>query len=225
MNNKILDLIKKLLSLATSDNENEAKLASSKATELLTKHNLDMQQLNYATAEYIEENLFEGLKVTNEFKYVSGILVKHFNVRIIKDLRGASTTIRILGDKTNVEVATYTYEYLTIAFKRLFKQWSEENGGSVRDRSSYYYGLVKGFNEQMEQAKKKVESERGLVLVPDAGLVKFMNEQHPKLRSSSTRFNAGNTDATAAGRDAGQNLKVNRGIDGGSTHSNKMIGA
>jgi hypothetical protein len=223
--NKILVLIKKLLSLATSDNEHEAKLASSKATELLTKHNLNMQQLNYATAEYTEEDLFEGLRVTNEFKYVSGILVKHFNVRIIKDLRGASTTIRILGDKTNVQVATYTYEYLTIAFKRLFKQWNEDNNGSARDRSSYYFGLVKGFNEQMEQAKKKVESEHGLVLVPDAGLVKFMKAQHPKLRTSTSRLNAHNADATAAGQEAGQNLKVNRGINDGSFNSNKMLKA
>jgi len=44
MNKKILEKIQKLLSLATSDNEHEAKAAMDKANALLVKHNLSMQE-------------------------------------------------------------------------------------------------------------------------------------------------------------------------------------
>ena len=101
----------------------------------------------------------------------------------------------------------------------------KENGGTTRDRSSYYCGLWKGFDQQMEQAKKKVEGEYGLVLVPDAGLQKFTEDRFSNLRKSFNRLSGGNADAMNAGKDAGLKLKVSRGIDGKSTNSNKMIGA
>jgi len=221
--NKILERIKKLLSLATSNNENEAQLASAKATELLTKHNLDMQQVEHANAEYIENTISEDKRVCNEDKYLSTILVNHFNVKVLKDLRGSTTKINIIGDKVNVEIAEYTYNFLKAQFRQLFRQYMKDTGATTKDRSSYYYGLFKGFNEQMNAAKKKVESEYGLVVVPDAGIAKFMKQQHPRTRSSKNSFNVGNAEAVNAGKDAGKALRVSRGMNS-STTSTKLLG-
>lgn len=43
--NKVVDKIEKLLALAGSDNENEAKAAMMKAQELLAKHKIDKGQI------------------------------------------------------------------------------------------------------------------------------------------------------------------------------------
>ena len=53
MNNKIIEKIQKLLSLSGSENVNEAELAMSKAQELMTKHNIDMQTVDNHDSEYI----------------------------------------------------------------------------------------------------------------------------------------------------------------------------
>lgn len=45
MDTKIIDRIKKLLALAESDNESEAKLAMERANELLLRYNLSSSQV------------------------------------------------------------------------------------------------------------------------------------------------------------------------------------
>jgi hypothetical protein len=212
MENKILEKIKKLLSLATSSNEHEAQLASSKATELLTKYNLDMQSINFAEAEYVETNVFDGSRRKGEHKFICSILDKHFNVKVITITRRGGVKVVMVGDKTNVEVASYVFSFLENSFKQLFTQYRKSTGAPASARQPYYFGLYKGFCTQMEEAKTRAEQERGLMLVPDAALAKHLREQHPGLKTTSSSVKTGNAEAVNAGKEAGHALRVARGV-------------
>lgn len=224
MNNKILDKIKKLLSLATSSNEHEAQAASAMATELLTKHNLDMQAINFSENEYSEESVFHGGRRKVEHKFLCSILSDYFNVQVVTDMTGIGSNIKIVGDKVNLDVALFTFTFLDSAFKRLFNQYRKETGAPAKARQSYYYGLYTGFCTQMEEAKKKAETERGLMVIQDPGLVKYYNDLHPRTRKTTSSCRTGDKGAQEAGTEAGRNLRVSRGIESSGGNTGKYLG-
>lgn len=213
MNTELLEKIKKLLSLAQSDNEHEAKLASSKALELLTKHNLSMQEVEFVGLDYSEEVLDEGKRVSPESKFIDSILNKHFNVFTLQVKRKGSYTLKILGDKTNTEIARYMYLFLNDTFKTLFKQYRKSTGATASSRQSYYMGLYKGFCQQMEDAKNKVEFEKGLVWAGDPGLNKFFKDKYPNAGYSNSYVNTKDMAAQSAGYEHGKNIRVHKGIN------------
>lgn len=53
----IMEKIQKLLSLANSDNENEAKMATARANELLIKYNLNLQQIEDHQNDYMVQTI------------------------------------------------------------------------------------------------------------------------------------------------------------------------
>jgi hypothetical protein len=227
MNNKILDKIKKLLSLATSPNENEAKLASEKAQALLLKHNLSLSELEYEESNYSKETFVEG-RAKVEDKFIGSILTKYFFVTLVKSRKLGG--VYILGEKTNVEIARYTQAYLSQTFKSLFKAYQKETGCPANHRQSYYYGLHKGLAEKLEAQKKAFEeqfkannpdSNYGLV-VTDKALARFVRDQFGNLSSSRSRFNNRSSEAGEAGREAGSKITINRGVSH-SSNSNKVL--
>ena len=70
LNDQIIERIQKLLSLANSDNENEAQLAASKANELLTKYNLSLQEVEGINLEYSEHEVATQLVGTRSQEVV-----------------------------------------------------------------------------------------------------------------------------------------------------------
>jgi hypothetical protein len=215
MNEKsILNKVQKLLSLANSDNEHEAKLAMDRANELLVKHNLTMQQAQ--TDMSYERNVLDDSfgRSPPEFKYICDILCNHFFVKIISSApqRRMKTSVYIMGTETNVAIATYVYGYLKSTFKSLYKVYKKETGSLSHAPSSYYAGLHKGLKAQLSETKKKVEQKAGLVLVPDAGLSRYMTKEFPSTRSSKSRSSIRDRDAFSSGKEAGRNIRISRGI-------------
>ena len=86
--NPIINKIQKLLSLANSHNENEAKAAMNMANTLLLKHNLSIQQIethiDEQKTQYQTKNVKEGLSTLRlHQKLISDLLQNHFFVKII----------------------------------------------------------------------------------------------------------------------------------------------
>jgi len=230
MENKILEKIKKLLSLATSPNENEAKLASEKAQALLLKHNLSLSELDYEESRYSKETLVEG-RAKVEDKFIHAILAKFFFVTLVRSRKIGG--VYILGEKTNVEIARYTKAYLEQTFKALFKAYKKETGCPSGHRQSYYFGLHKGLTEKLEAQKKAFEeqfkannpnSNYGLV-VTDKALARFVRDQFGNLRSSRSKFSNRSDDAQSAGKEAGSNIRINRGLSSSNSGETLAIGA
>lgn len=221
-NTRILDKIKKLLALANSVNEHEAKLAAEQAQRLLVKHNLSMQSTAVGADGIIEETVGEASIYGNPHRrFILAILKNHFFVECILHTRAVGRTVDgrikpativvLVGRDVNVKVATYIHVFLTRQFPKMWLAYKHANSASEKSRKSYYIGLYHGLNEQLTVAKKDVEQKEGLVLVADADLKAHLAQMDLKFKSAP-REKSVNHDAMDAGREDGKNLKLHHAV-------------
>lgn len=228
LKNKIIDKIQKLLALATSPVEAEAKSAAAMANKLLIQHNLTMQDVpDKSQKQYEKDTLFEGSEARTEDKFITSLLGEYFFVRIVtrRDRRAGKTIFIILGEETNVAVARYVYEFLHRAFKDLWKQYQKETGAKSGSKQSYYMGLYKGLQEQFKAKHREVVTDRGLILVKDGDLERFVKDNFDRLRSSSQKVNLNDARAKEQGFEKGKSLHISRGIESSSGNLGKYLGS
>ena len=219
----ILKKIKKLMALAGSSNENEAKLASEKAQELMVRHQLSVQTIESANFDYEEDKLDDIGRFQKEHSLILSILNQHFFVRTYinrewagykNGKRQSKKSLQIVGTPTNVAVAKYIYEYLLHTYKRLWKTYKSENGVTESDKGAYFLGLTYGIKERLKEVKHKVETETGLVVIDDSGLVKRMKEMN--LKSARGPSYNRNSEVEADGREHGKKVQIARALDNNS---------
>lgn len=222
----IIRKIQKLLALAESDNKHEAEAAATKASELLLKYNLDMQTAQQ-NLDYTKEIVFEGARVTKETKWIEGILIDYFHIKILRhyDRRIRETTVYFVGDKANVEVAKYVFEFLSRAYRSLWLEFKKQNNVATKYGATFYYGLTLGIVTKLKSQRAAVEQERGLVLVKDPALQVFFNKQFGPTMESNISLNAFKNDAVKdAAFKKGQELNIARGLNQKSGPGNLKLG-
>lgn len=218
----ILIKIQKLLSLANSDNEHEARAAAEKANALLIKHNLTMQQAKDVSEEYENTVLEMGQRVPVVLKYVNSIVLKHFFVELIRSRVSNKTTIAVLGTKTNVEIAVYVHGYLCLQFEALWKSYKARTGAAANAKQSYWMGLFGGLDRQLSTQRDIVQREVGLVIVKDMGLEKFKASQFGRLtKGTSSKIDINDRSAMAAGKEDGAKLRITKAMH--STGGNNSL--
>lgn len=196
IDNKVIEKIQKLLSLANSDNEHEAKNATTRANELLLKYNLSLQQIEDHQSEYVIETLngSDGLQLKTHQSYITDLLGEFFFVRIhvsntffgqssgrYSRRHGPRTqykkVLQLVGTKENVQIATYIFQYLNEVYPKLWKDYYDRDSSIQQShKKSYYAGLTLGIGRMLEATKWKVEEEMGLVLYDDPALKKFSDD-------------------------------------------------
>ena len=221
--------IQKLLSLAESSNEHEAKAAANMAQELMVKHNL--QSVDLEESEYGENVIDEYKRANVQSKYVIDLLDRFFFVKPVTARRARRnektlrieryTTLEIFGTKENVEIAQYTYGFLMRAFDRSWKEYKRETGAPASSKQSYMVGLWRGLKEQLSTTRKKVENETGLVVVQDHGLSSYMFSKIGATKQRNSRTKVGDSQAANSGKEAGRNMRISRGINQG--HAGKVL--
>lgn len=209
-NQEIIRRVQRLLALANSSNQHEAETAARKASELMIKYNLTLQETK-ASLDYTDDALDLGSREPTEAKYIYPILIEHFRVGLVKSRKNRRTVITILGTPENVEVAKYVFEFLSRTFRKL---WEIDSACFLADhKQSYYSGLRTGLNEKLRETKRNVEQETGLVLVKDNGITKYMNQKFNNLRAGRRNYNyTGDQASRATGIDRGRNINIARGI-------------
>jgi hypothetical protein len=220
---QILEKVQKLLSLASSDNENEARIASAKASELLLKYNLSLSQVKDFQPEYEKKSVSDELLAFQAHHLIICSLVQEFFMVkvLVTSTQGKfnrrTKVISFIGTQVNIQVTEYIYTYLDRMFPVLFDQYRRKNyDAKLTDRKAYYVGLSRGICENLEATKFKVEQEAGLVIVEDANLKKYVASISTKTVNSRSSYSA-NPEALNAGMEAGRNLKIQRGISSSSS--------
>ncbi len=236
----ILDKVKKLLSLAKSDNVIESDLALQKATALAAEHDIDLAVAMLSPNE--RADTFEGKEDVIEFgkkkptfqKYVTWILLNHFNIRIINSGgRFSGVKLTIVGDKPDVDTASYICSYLLTELERRWKYYKASTGVSVRDKQQWAYGVYQGLNTKLTETKKAQLNSRiadipesirpnfnnqyALVLSDKKKKVdEFVNCNHPDLRKGYTpSMNlSGNQSVRSDGFRAGYTMNISRPLEG-----------
>lgn len=243
---EIIDKVQKLLALATSPNEHEAKLAASKAHELLAKYNLSLEQVEESriNEEYVAVDKEPRGSAPPEDRYLFTLLQNYFYVKIVtykysEQFRAKPDAtyvngrlgyrrryrFTLVGRTHNVQIARFVYDFLFRSFRSSFLAFCKAQGlpgsklpGSVK--RGYYHGLYYGLKEQLEaNVQKALADAKALVVAEDPNIKKFMDQQFGKLKDGGQRRNrdAGNQVAIRAGYEDGKNMKIAVGVTGTTT--------
>ena len=230
----ILSKLQKILSRADTSRgatEAEAQNAMAAAQRLAIQHNLDLAAV-MASGPADKPTKLETDKVTlkapNKHRPysepIAHVLQSCFDVHVI--WIGNDATAVLVGEKTDVTLATYTWGWLQEAFPRLFRQYCDAHGmpfvtGTVR--RSYYVGLGQGIrqNNRRQRAEAKADAATGqsfaLVLVKKEEVVQArVAEEFPMLRNISHRARSVNHEALHHGRVEGSKIKLGHGLGGAS---------
>lgn len=159
---KMLEKVKKLLSLAGNNpSEEEAIAASLKAQELIAKYNLDLSDLDKEKLEISQEEYTTG--VDKSWKYGLAQAVAD-NFRVMNYWVGKRKVV-FYGYKQDAMVAVSVFEYLfktgergaRAACRKSYKEYGTETG--------VYYSYTRGFTAGVKSALE-VQSTALMVVTP-----------------------------------------------------------
>ncbi len=218
MENKLLDRIKKLQSLAGNNpSESEAIAAAAKVQELLLEHNLSMADVDGhevgETAEKVGKARYtipnaDELTITWKSYLYHGIAKNNFCNSLSH--RG-TLNISIVGKPSNVIAVCYLADVLINQIERLA---AKEAKSVLRNKAlfqrEYCFGaaqrIVARLREARERSTASVTSQ-ALVLASGAELARVFGGFFPDVRRVSTQV-SGRTSGFGAGRNAGNGISL-----------------
>jgi len=229
-NMRMLDKVRKLLSLARSGNENEAFLAMQKANELIEKYNIDRIDHDRAAKLVYAIIHHKKKRIENYQRQICLILREHFFVNVVYSSlydpadRQIYRTIELLGTVENVRIAEYVYYFLMNQMEILWKAHQRKMSAPASgNKRSYRLGVLKGFHEKLDRQAdawtRQYRPEPGgprtmsaLILAQDRALKEFTKMRFPRLstyRSAGANIDYG---TFQAGINDGKQLNLHKGI-------------
>ncbi len=209
---RVLDKVHKLLSLAQSENLHEAESAMAFANTLLLRHNLSY--VEDRPRGFVSRRLGgESRAIPLHWKLIGSVLSEYFFVECIwvtvylaeedKDTR----QLEISGTPANVQMAEYVHEFLHRAAESL---WREKKKGTKGGSRAFKTGVILGFKEKLGREKAR-NAEKGLVWIADPELSAFFRRRYPRtgvLRGRGVR----SSPSFEAGKNEGRRLVIRRGV-------------
>lgn len=218
---KVIEKIQKLLALAGSGNENEARAALAKAQELMIQHQLDAQTISGHVAPERDPVAHERRTGTREVpwrsRFVDVVLQRHFKVRVV--YQHAPAAVNLVGRATDVAVALYVRAYLLRTYEALFRAYKREHRGA--SAAAYFTGLNQGLSEVLDRDLQHAVTERALVVRPDPALRERVRELFGRTRSLTQR-DISDGQAVADGTVAGRQIVINRGVEGDAAQPKQL---
>ncbi|GHO55499.1 DUF2786 domain-containing protein [Ktedonobacter robiniae] len=217
---KIINKIRNLLALSTSSNPNEAALAAEKATELLMKYNLSLEQVTAKKSEYTWYDR-PDFPNTNWKLGLYTILARTNLCQVIWNSQ--KRVVYLVGRKHNIEVVEYLYAYLTRAIDRLADQgWEAHQVAypytrqTVRTfKGGFRLGAVKAIIERLKASEQSQDGETMALVVVNA---QALDTEVKQRFGSTTRGRAINIgmgqSAVRQGYASGKNIAINPGLSG-----------
>ncbi len=226
---RVLERIAKLLALAESPNEHEARAAMAAAQKLMLRHNLDRPAQEAARGYAFRHLGAPTGRISEHERLLATILSEHFFVetiwvpvwRVLEQKRGS--VLEVCGTPANLEMAAYVHAFLTHTADELWRAHKRELSiDGDRDRRVFFAGVMSGFQEQLASQKTR-SREEGLIWLGDPGLSEFYRKRNPHVRM--VRFGGGpRTEAREHGRAAGRQIVLNKPVASGATSRGKLLG-
>ena len=217
---KAIDLVRKLLALSNSPNENEAEIALAKAQRILTQYNLDLNEitdLDPSCADMSREYV-AGSKYLWHFNLCAAI--SRFNY--CKCIRhagyyGTNVQYAILGRSINVGVVIELYNWITPQLLRLAEVAMVTAPYGVHGmnyKTSFLLGCVSGIRErlktQFERNLCELPKTQALIVRYDEENQEFQDSLYKKLKHvnmSSNVYHGAFSAGRAAAKDVSLSIK------------------
>ena len=221
----LMSKVEKLLSLATSKNENEAQTAMNKARELMISRRIAAPSSSRTETAYDvvqtgplkkrhEAWEYQLASILNRFFFVETLWCDSFDAATGR----SGTRLELYGTAAHLQMADYVHEYLSRLLPDLWTRYKRDHGiRSNRDRRGYFSGVLAGFRAKLTEQDSTL-AER-LAVVPsrsDPQLERFYRYINPRIRSVGGGL-VRDSDAYRDGVDTGRSVTIQRPLesDGG----------
>jgi hypothetical protein len=191
---RIVERIKKLLALSSSQNPHEAALAAAKAQELLFRHNLSLAMVEAAleggSSAYVSDRFDSGGWMHWRRRLLAAVARNNF-------CRGVSyqqtRDVGIVGEPHNVTVVKHLYAFLVREVMRLADLGAKEQHGLDEEESrawkrSFYLGAVRTIAQRLAtQRQRDISADpqaAALVVRKDQELDEAYREHFPTAQSN-----------------------------------------
>jgi hypothetical protein len=240
-NVRILEKVKKCLSLAQSNNENEAFIAMKKANELIEKYNIERIEQG-SDSKYVHAIINHKKKrIENYQRSICLILKDYFFVEVVYsylyDADNGETykTIEILGTAENVIMAEYVYHFLLNQLEILWNAHKSKRGyRSNKKKRSYWLGVLRGFGDKLAHLetdhgnRQKPDTEEltttsALICAQDKMLTHFLDMRFPRLHNHKPQSTTLDRSTFRAGIKDGKQLTLHRGVTQNSSFQGKLL--
>lgn len=181
--NKIIDKIEKLLSLAGSDNENEARDTMTKARELMAKYEIRREQLHEGQEEErAVVNYTSPIFRDDWCQMVASVIANNFRCKAIVTSfwrSGGAYRIKFFGYDEDAEICVNVFNYAVKVVRKRFATlraiYADAGREFARNEKMNYvegfcYGLERNFEEQKAQSVSFA-----LALVTPPAVVKYVD--------------------------------------------------
>jgi hypothetical protein len=218
---RVLSRIRKLLSLAKSQNAHEADAAMLKAHELIAKYHVDLLRLEIKRSYVSRLVSTPELRHTREkyqlasllqtFYFVQGIWVPAYVIE--KGKMGRA--LEISGTARDVDLAAYVYDFVLGFIESQWRIYSRGGSHRRRRKIDFAVGVVAGFHEKLNSQKKhliQTESTYALMEREDPCLKNFMAYKHPRTARVHHKPMLPDRGVLTDGIEIGRKLVVFRGI-------------
>ncbi len=238
----------KLLALAQSPYEEEARSAASKASELITRHNLTLIEEDRERT-FGSRFLCEPARAhPRHISVIANILQRFFFVEIVwvpawVVSRGCAGSVpELSGQAHDLEFAAYVFEFIDRTIQAQWRQARQAHGFSGREYRQFALGVANGFYAKLDGDRRalseRIRAERqstqaaggtkrsyvctDLVNVADPRLSDYLKRRYGKLRSFR-RPSWARKSSYYAGRKVGEKMVLHRGIDATPTASGRLL--
>ena len=222
---KIITKIKKLFSLAGSQNSNEAEQAMLKAHELMAKYNFEAKDLNNKV--YFSSYLGKpALRHFKEFYHLAAFLSKFYFVYpvwvpcFVKEKGRTGRIIEITGERSNIEIASYIYDYILYYMNSSWEFLNNEKKGNRYEKTDFCIGLIDGFSSKLEKDREMFFYKQGdnlpVVVSSDPEIKSFLSWYYPIIRTSFKKSSL-KKDFYDKGIEKGSELVISKGIEKNET--------
>lgn len=213
--------VRKLLALAESPNEFEAKAALLKAKELMAEHKLTAEELEDHKKRDVKD-LRTGYTYTMRGEWWLGslavIIAENYCCKCVNlKANGAQKReIKFIGLDEDVDLCFAVFEYAVKSVRGLIKQHCKPlrkkytNADVKIAGQSFGYGFVDGVKRAFEEQKKQKEEGWGLVMI----IPQEVNDYYDGLSVRRMRSSARtiNNESNAAGYNEGKKFNPRRCI-------------
>jgi predicted SprT family Zn-dependent metalloprotease len=229
---KLIEKVRKVLALAHSANEHEARLALETSVRLMRRHALAQSEIEFQDDDVIYRIIsLRQSRVSYHQRLIASLLSRHFGVRLVcSRLYDAAAdkicrTFEIFGSREHVAVAEHCYYFLEGRLSALWREHRRKMPDSrARDKGSYYCGVLHGFEQRLtsgdsgqfpapETISDSGSGGKAWLPVPFEQLIDAsIRRRHPRLHTAGGRKTRVNRDVYTSGKLAGREIRLRSAV-------------
>ena len=218
---RIVSKVHKLLSLASSNNQNEANSAMVAAQKLIESYNLDIikqdKQRHFGTRRI-------GSIMPRRPRYmysVAGLLTMFYHVNaiwensysIVSEKKG--NVLTIIGTDSNLEIAEYVHDFVHEYIDSHWLKAKRKMGVTSFKKNDFAIGVINGFVEKIQQQHADANTatnKHELTVVLDPKLDAYYQFLYPRTSKIKRKSRSVHKELYQHGLDKGKDMIIHKGI-------------